>query len=1111
MKHFDAASEAITLDGASLQVADATPVTDPDGTRQAVLMFDPGTDAVMELPDGSTRPLNGSMDVRATEFTVGAAGDEAMPGELPPTSGYTYAVELSIDQAVDAGAATVTFDKPVASYVDNFLDFPAGTPVPAASYDRERGAWVPAANGVVIKILAEPGGVADIDADGDGLADSPPALGLLGIDLGERIKLAQLYNAGKSLWRVQVRHFTPWDYNWPYGLDDDAVRPSNPPEDPPPCPECQGGGSIIGFLNQSLGEEIHLLGTPFSLHYASDRTPGYREAYTLDIPVSGPSLPASLEGIQVEVTIGGRVITRSLGRVTNHVETIEWDGKDAYGRTLQGAQTATVRIGYTYKAVYMEPARFRTAFARFGREQISQDRARRQITLWQEWQRPIGSLRTTPEQGLGGWTISVHHSYDPVARSLTLGTGEQWTSDAIRPETRSVAGGGPNADDGVPATTARLKRMRGGALGADGTLYIADTESGRIRHVRKDGMIETVAGGGSPADGIGDGLPAKQAALVSPSDVDVAPDGSIFVTDTGNGRIRRVSPDGIIRTVAGGGNPGELGDDGPAVAAWLNRPRGLALAPDGTLFVADTFDNRVRRVSPDGTITTEAGGGTPASGVGDGGLATDASLSLPYDVAVDSNGELYIADGGHFRVRAVRGDGRIETVAGTGRFGYSGDGGPATAADFGDLQGIEVARDGAMYVADRAHHVVRKVSAQGIASTFAGDGAGGEEGEVGPPGQAQLSLPQDVAVGPDFAVYIADSGNGRVRRATTGLPGFQDADLAVPSQDGREVFLFTAEGRHLRTIDALTGTDLYRFEYDAQNRLTKVIDADGDTTQIVRAADGKPTKIVGPGGQETALTVDANGYLATVANPLGQLYGLQTSPSGLLTSFTTPAGGVSRFFYDTRGRLIKDENAADGFTSLARNEVGRTTTVTSTTALGRSTQYVVTRLPDGSTQRRIVDPSGAVTDSFTTPDGTTDATTPDGTKLHVETGPDPRWGMMAPLVTKVVNTAPSGRVQTTTRTRDVTLAVNSDPFSLLALDDISVTNGRTAKVHYDRASRTATTTTAAGRTSTAVFDARGRVVSRQLAPGVTPLLFTYDEHGRPKSVSEGPQQSQTFT
>ncbi len=185
MTPYDDKVTQIDENAAALQVAtsETTPADDA-APRQATLMFEPGTDATMELPNGQTKPL-GDLEVRATEYTVGAGGDEAMPGELPDTSAYTYAVEFSVDEAVEAGATDVRFTKPVTTYVDNFLGFKAGTVVPSAYYDEEKGAWVPSKNGIVIKIVSEANGRANVDTDGDGTADNA------GLDDAERTKLAQ--------------------------------------------------------------------------------------------------------------------------------------------------------------------------------------------------------------------------------------------------------------------------------------------------------------------------------------------------------------------------------------------------------------------------------------------------------------------------------------------------------------------------------------------------------------------------------------------------------------------------------------------------------------------------------------------------------------------------------------------------------------------------------------------------------------------------------------------------------------------------------------------------------------------------------------------------------
>ncbi len=1051
----------------TLQVAAGAPSNDGDGSRTATLLFEPGTDATMRLPDGTTKPL-GDLEVRATEYTVGANGERAMPGALPATSAYTYAVEFSVDEAIENRATDVRFTKPVPTYVDNFLGFPAGTIVPAAYYDKGDGRWVPSENGVVIKLLA--GG---IDLTGDDQPESPAQLDAIGIDAAERAKLAQLYPAGKSLWRVEVRHFTPWDYNWPYGCE---ARCDPPEQDPPPapaCPECNGKGSVIGIFNQTLGESLPITGTPFRLNYLSSRTRDYRDAFRAEIPLIGADVPASLQRIDLKVTVAGKDFTRSFDAPVqpNETFTFEWDGKDAYGRTVQGAQTASVRVGYVYPAVYLEPDRFQASFAQFGGSPLTTDRTRQELTVWQEWERPLGVLGTGSD-ALGGWTLDDHHSYDPAARTLHLGDGSRLTSEAIRSEITTVA------DSAF---------TRGIAVGPDGSLYIAETEHDAVRRVAPDGTSTVVAGGGDPDDGVGDGLRATKAALVAPSDVAVGPDGTLYIADAGNARIRLVGTNGRISTVAGAGDPDGLGDDGPATAATFDGLRGIALAADGTLYAADSGHHRVRRITPDGRI------------------ATAAVLNNPVDVAVGPTGALFIADAGDHLVRAVSPQGAIETVAGNGGSGESGNGGPATAAAIGQPQGIAVAKDGSLYIADRIHHRVRRVSAEGVITAFAGSGADGARGDGGAPLQARLSFPQDVAVGPDGAVYIADAGNARVRRAAPSLPGFTDADFALPSQDGKRVYMFDATGRHLRTVDALSGATPLTFGYDTGGRLIRVTDGDNDATTIERAADGSPQAIVAPGGERTRLTLDGAGRLSVVTNPEDEAAVLAYHGAGdLLASYTEPGGGAHRYTYDADGRLVKDESPDGESKTLVprRDALGSEVTVSS--ALGRSSVLRYEVRPDG-VQRRIVRmPSGAAQTIEAGMDGVQRTTDPSGTVTTLTLGGDPRWGMRAPFVASEVVTTPAGRRLQVTVTRDAVLR-GSDPLKIEELrEERRSGNARSTSVtRADVSGFTITETSPEERESTIKLDARGRSVSVRASEATAPMSVEYDAKGGVLHTAQG--------
>ncbi|WP_338930531.1 NHL repeat-containing protein [Streptomyces netropsis] len=332
----------------------------------------------------------------------------------------------------------------------------------------------------------------------------------------------------------------------------------------------------------------------------------------------------------------------------------------------------------------------------------------------------------------------------------------------------TVAGDGTagfSGDDG-PATAARLRCPFGVAPAADGSLYIADYQNHRVRVVGPDGVITTVAGDGTKAYG-GDGGPARAAHLMDPAGVALDGRGNVYIADRSNQRVRRVGPDGVITTVAGDGTPGFGGDGGPATAASLNFPHAMAVDGAGNLYIADDYNHRVRKVGPDGIITTVAGNGADGFG-GDGGPATDASLHFPHAVAFDGGGNLYIADRYNYRVRKVGPDGIITTVAGNGTIGFSGDGGPAVTAALNLPQCVVVDGIGNLYISDYGNERVRRVDTDGIITTVAGGGAKGYGGDGGPAPLAMLDQPLGIAVDVTGELYIADFGNHRVRKVSGG-------------------------------------------------------------------------------------------------------------------------------------------------------------------------------------------------------------------------------------------------------------------------------------------------------------------------------------------------------
>jgi sugar lactone lactonase YvrE len=296
-------------------------------------------------------------------------------------------------------------------------------------------------------------------------------------------------------------------------------------------------------------------------------------------------------------------------------------------------------------------------------------------------------------------------------------------------------------------------------------LFLTQPNNHRVRRVSATGIITTAAGNGT-ASFCGDGGPATGACLNTPTGAAVDATGALFIADTGNHRLRRISTAGRISTVAGNGTAGFCGDGGPALSACLNAPEGVTVASDGTVFIADRLNHRIRKVSPTGTITTIAGNGT-AGFCGDDGAATNACLNYPTDVAVTTAGVLFISDYYNHRVRKVDAAGTITTVAGNGTASFCGDVGPAVSACLNGPAGIALGAGGVLFFADYYNERVRKIDAAGAITTVAGTGSGSYCGDGGPAASACLSHPVDVLADSGGALLVADHLNHRVRKVSS--------------------------------------------------------------------------------------------------------------------------------------------------------------------------------------------------------------------------------------------------------------------------------------------------------------------------------------------------------
>ena len=1131
----DTQGTPVNLAGPGMKVARGSRVSDASGERQATLLVPQGTGARAVGSDGTERRLS-TLTIRATEFTVGQGGPESMPGPLPPTSMYTYAVEYTADEALDS--RRVEFDRPLIHYNEDFIGFPVGTAVPTAYYDREKGAWIPSENGLVVEVLGEENGRAQLDTDGDGQPDSQDALDALGVTDEELRKVAELYEPGQRLWRVRIPHFTPWDCNWPFGPPGDARPPPRPGFGPgSPDKPCRRKGSVLVCEDQVLGEELPVAGTPFRLVYRSSRAPGY-ERGVLRFALSDAAFPDSLASVKISVSGFGEWVYEEppTGEIEVSIPA------DPFGRPWRtGLPPLSGFIRYCYPPVYYPvPADFENAFGRAGVGRpdvgVSVEREGAEICLNRPWTAPAQVVDAPAEAyGLAGWSLDVHHVFDPATGNVFLGSGERQQSEH-RFLLASVEGApcsllGPreapppwvmapdgkfysfwNTSWGTPASShmARLavwspeggpgavvEELGDHPLGPDPTdpndtyflpgyvavgplftaalpsspagtgyqtlseygLYFVNMESDdpnnpsdldfgywNIAYLGPDG-VRVIAGLGGAGFG-GDGGPALDAQFSFPHALAVAPDGTVYVADTFNHRIRAIGPDGTIHTVAGTGEEGSERDEGPATEAQLDEPSDLALGPDGTLYVLEGPDSamRIRAIGPDGVIRLAAGGGTeaPSSGL----MATDVHLQGVRAMTVGPRGSLYLiaeVPGSKRQVLLKLEGARVEVLAGQGEAPFD----PEKDLLFGDEVYIDP-----------------------------------DEG---------TPVMTDVEVRPDGEVFVflqsLDDGTCDVRRAPAGPLPAEGGRYYVVSEDNTQIWVFDTRGTHLATLDAPTRAVLYAFEYDEQGRLVGVTDRNGGTTRIERNTAGEPIAIVSPAGVRTQLSVGPDGYIEAVTSPDGASWRFAYGAGdGLMTSATDPNGNIHTYRYDENGRLTWAGLPTGDGTVLDRREVDSGWEVGVTSPEGHETVYRSEAAGDTGAIRLTREfPGGSRTETVVSAGGRLrDTTLQDGTAVRQVKALDPLWPLPGAVATYPALEEIRTPAGLTFRVERIRWGDLEGGFTQSVAVD-----GVTYSAAYDPQARELTVREPGGRRKILRLDEKGRPIYVQLG-GMAPLAAQYD-------------------
>jgi hypothetical protein len=586
----------------SIEVARGSVVTDQSGTRRATLFFRKGTVAKMIKKNYATQTIQDgcntrtvkvltdstvqdlpTMSVRATEYTVGATGLQAMPSVLPPASAYTYCVELSADEAIAMKADAVVFNKPVSIYQENFLGFPTGTIVPVGYYDNSAGNWIPQNNGRVIQILGAINGVAQIDLDGDNIAEADSVLEANQFDLTEREQLALLYPSGQSLWRTLLSHFSPIDMNFPQEPDGPAPSPEDimPPFDFPedngpglndPLPGDDGGGSGGGGDNGVGDNGSSDNGSGLSITSYSGDNGGSDDG--------GGNGSCDCENTCPQPTITGSIISpqhQTLGEIMNLNGTpYKLIYQSDRGRGNKASYELNVRVSgdsLPEKIKRMDVV-LEVAGRKFTQSYLPAPNVVSQF-MW-DGKDVYGQMM----QGEQHYQVKVGYVY---SNSFYVVPGRLAAEFGLPPSTDSVLV--PSINDYTAWST------YGGNIGTLDVLSYGF--GGWTINVQHSYDFNTK---------------------------------TLFF---GNGKRKNIQVKGsIIDSVSGTSGSGET---------WM------AVSPEGVLYFSHSYDQKVFRRCTDGTVSIVAGTGV-AGYSGDGGLAIQATLSAPSGLALDKNGNLYIAD-----------------------------------------------------------------------------------------------------------------------------------------------------------------------------------------------------------------------------------------------------------------------------------------------------------------------------------------------------------------------------------------------------------------------------------------------------------------------------------
>lgn len=1102
----------------------STPVTDEFGTRACTIIIkgDNALFAVNDVGEDIFEITSGK--VRATEYTT----PESMPANLPDTSAFTYCVELSIDHIED-----VRFENPVAVFIDNFLNFDVGDLVPVGSYNRNRAQWIPEKNGRVVKLLdTNNDNVADaMDIDGDDLPDlkngSEPftdeIIGL--IASGD-------YKPGDTLWRFETDHFTPFDTNWPPKFPPDAVVPQAPMPiihgQEPENKECKNPlNSYVSERSRTFHEDIPIPGTDMTLHYSSH---GITEGTIISIPLTGATIPSSLQKVSIRLWVAGQWKRFTYDAQENLIHEWIWDGRDRFGNRFEHPVRLRILIQYHYIGYYGRSYdEFIDWFGKFP-EEASQIASRLDIK-----KKKFVILNINPSVAkeneenyiAKGWTLSNHHSLNPLDPSV-LFKGDGSKVDAFNTnlkynridygaELTPIEIGSdmppdedmPPEDDMPPGEEPLLLALlsssinpgfsspSGMALDAAGNIYVADTYNNRIKKIDTNGVITTIAGNGgsgsNPTDYSDIRVVATESRLYWPMDVCVDGSGNVYFIDLEaegeEGYIRKISPDGMLSNPLG--NYTFENED-----ERIRRPEGITLDNNGNILIADKDRHCIRMLDTAGVLTTIAGTGSPGYS-GDNGSCLRAELKRPTDVKVDLKGNVYILDRGNYVVRRIDIDGTINTIAGTGYSGTSGDGGPAIAANLNYPTEIELDPQGNLYILENAG--IRKVNTDGVITSIDYKVKSGEMSSIWLEGR------RDLEINDAGEIYLLfEFGVGKLGPTYPYLSVEGESNMVFTENNGLGHVISPA-GRHEKTVDLETGRTLRQFQYNySDNILNAIIDQFGNTIDIERDNSRIATAIISSEGLRTQLVIDENNHLTQIVLPDGNNYQFDYTVNGLMTLEKDPEGNEYTHVFSEAGFLeeVLDQNGGHWRYNLLIQDDGSELITISTAEDNQSSYLDITNI-DGTYSSIITEETGSQT-IFTQTGMTAHKSTSCGMELELEYDTDTNFKYN--YLKFLAESTPSGIRKTTTNEK-IYIEPSEESPSYEIRHETNV-NGKTSYIINNIFEANKRVFSPEGRSAIINYDAGTLLTTKIQTPGLFDHDFEYDEKGRLRYSTIGSRQTE---